>query len=196
MQPRYFCKILCLFAIICQLQACTDVAMSSAQVVVNRHSLQKNLNDQYLTMQAFKAIEIRDTRFRNAHVVIATFNGEMLLTGQVPEPWQKTTAEEIVKRQTGVNTVYNFIAVGDPSSTLTRMSDAWLTTKIKAKFAASDDLESNQIKVLTENGTVYLMGIIPPAEAEAAVDIARHTQGVTSVVKIFSYIHISKNQRA
>lgn len=196
MRSMYFIQLFVLLLVVMQLQACTDVASASAQVVVNRQSLKKNLNDQYTTMQAFRALDVHDSRFKNAHVVIATFNGEVLLTGQVPEAWQKKAAEDIVKQQTNAQTIYNFVSIGDPSSTLTRMSDAWITTKIKSKFLATDDLETNQIKVVTENGTVYLMGILPPEEADAAVDIARNTQGVTSVVKIFSYVHINKNQTA
>jgi osmotically-inducible protein OsmY len=171
---------------------CADVAMSGAQVVYNRHSLEKNFNDQYLTMEAFKRLKIDNDSFKNANIAIATFNGEMLLAGQVPDYRQRVLAGQVVKSIPDVKEVYNLLTVANPSSTMTRISDAWITTKIKAKFLASDDLDANQIKVVTENGTVYLMGIIKPNEAQAAVDLARETAGVENVVKMFSYITISK----
>lgn len=185
-------KVGFIFLSFLQLQSCADVALSGAQVVYNRHTLKKNFNDQYITMHAFQALEIDRDEFNNAHISIATFNGEVLLAGQVPELWQKKAASEIVKKVTNVQKVYNLVQVASPSSTLTRMSDGWITTKVKAKLMASDDLEADHIKVLTENGTVYLMGTVPPEEADAAVEIARNTQGVSRVVKIFSYLYISK----
>ncbi len=177
------------------LQGCLNMATTGAQAVYNRHSIQKNVTDQYITMQAYQALYFKTDQFKNANVAISTYNNEVLLAGQVPFSWQKTEAERIVKQIADVNTVYNLISIESPSSTLTRVSDAWITTKIKTKLLASDDIDVTQIKVVTENGTVYLMGILRPEEADAAVDVARYTEGVQSVVKIFSYMNISK-QRA
>lgn len=175
--------------------ACTNVAMTGASAVYNRHGIEKNVHDQYLTMQAFKCLKVKSDDFKNANIAIATFHDEMLLAGQVPEAWQKEKADAMVKKIPGVRTVYNQIQIENPSSSLTRMSDAWITAKIKAKMLASDDIDASQIKVVTENGTVYLMGTLLPEEADTVVDIARTTSGVASVVKVFSYIKITK-QRA
>lgn len=181
----------CLLLIIC-LSGCANVAVSSAQAVYSRHSIQKNLNDQYLTMRAFKALNIDDDRFKNTNIAISTFNGEILLAGQAPEPWQRIEAEKIVKKIPDVRTTYNLITVANPSSTLKRISDAWITAKVKAKLIASNDIDATQIKVVTENGTVYLMGILPPEDAQTASQLASETAGVEKVVKIFSYLRISK----
>lgn len=174
------------------LQSCMDAAMTGAQVVYNRHNLKKGFDDQYTTAQVFHALNSNTDDFKNANISIATFNGKILLAGQVPETWQKIKAENIVKEKLGKNEIYNLLTVGTPSSTMTRISDAWLTTKVKAKLLASNDLDATQIKVVTENGTVYLMGILQPKEADAAVLIASNTEGVQSVVKIFSYMNISE----
>lgn len=176
------------------LAACANVAMTSASAVYNRHGIEKNVHDQYMTMEAFKSIKMKSDDFKNANVVIATFHDEMLLTGQVPEAWQKEKAEEIVKKLSGVRVVYNQLQIGSPSSTLTRLSDTWITTKIKAKMFASNEIESSDVKVVTENGVVYLMGTLQPQEADTVVNIARTTEGVESVVKIFSYIKISRQR--
>jgi osmotically-inducible protein OsmY len=174
------------------LQGCADVAMSGAQAVYNRHSIQKNLSDQYITMQAFQALHHKTDKFKNTNIAISTFNSDVLLAGQVPEQWQKAKAEQIVKTIPDVNQVYNLLSISNPSSTLTRISDAWITAKVKAKLLASGDVDATQIKVVTENGTVYLMGILKPEEAQAAVDVASTTDGVESVVKVFWYVKISK----
>jgi osmotically-inducible protein OsmY len=174
------------------LQGCLNVATSGAEVVYNRHSIQKNINNQYLTMQAYQALYMKTDEFKNANIAISTYNNEILLAGQVPAAWQKTKAEQIVKKIPDVDSVYNLITVESPSSTLTRVSDAWITTKVKTKLLASNDIDATKVKVVTENGTVFLMGILLPEEADTAIDLARNTDGVQKVVKMFSYVSISK----
>ena len=172
------------------LQGCLNVATTGAGMVYNRHSLQKNIHDQYISMQAYKALSVDDKQFADSNISISTFNKRVLLAGEVRRPWQKIKAEEIVKQIPNVERVYNVLPISNPSSTLTRISDIWLTTKIKAKLLASDDIDGSQVKVVTENGTVYLMGTLQKYEADAAVDLASTTDGVESVVKIFSYVKI------
>jgi len=180
-------------AIFC-MQGCVSTTMTAASTVYNRHSIQKTLNDQYIMLQAYQKLDIDNKQhaFKNANVSVAVLNGEVLLTGQVPEPWQSSQAEKIVTSIPKVTHVYNLLKLASPSSPLTRLSDAWLTTKIKSKMIASSDMDATQVKVVSENGAVYLMGTIPAEQAEVAVDIARNTAGVTKVVKMFSYITISK----
>lgn len=182
-----------LIIILVLLSGCVNVATTGAQAVYNRHSLEKNVNDHYITMRAFQALNFKTNEFNNANIAISTYNGEVLLAGQTPTVWQKQKAEHIVRDIPNVSKVYNLITIASPSSTLTRISDAWITSKVKAKLIASEDVDATQIKVVTENGTVYLMGVVPPADALAAVDLARQTDGVERVVKIFSYIKITKS---
>lgn len=177
------------------LSGCMNVATTGAQAVYNQHSLKKNLTDQYINMQAFQAIHHKHQEFKNANISVATYNGEVLLAGEVPEAWQREKVEEVIKKIPDVKEVYNLVQVSSPSSTLTRMSDAWITAKVKAKFIASDDLDATQIKVVTENGTVYLMGILPAEDANIAAQLASETSGVQRVIKIFSYVTISKTPK-
>ena len=169
-----------------------NVATSGVEAVYNRHSIQKNLHDQYLTMKAYKALYMDTDSFKNANIIISTYNNEMLLAGQAPFAWQKTRAVEAIRQKTDIDKIYNLITIQAPSSSLTRVSDAWITTKIKTKLLASNDMDGSQVKVITENGTVYLMGILLPEHAEAAVDLARNTDGVQQVIRMFSYMRISK----
>lgn len=173
-------------------QACMDVASTGVQAVYNRHSIQKTWDDQYITMQAYQALYHRTKEFNNANITISTYHREVLLAGQAPYAWQKIKAEQVLKTIPKVKEVYNLITIANPSSTLTRLSDTWITAKVKAKMLASNDVDATMVKVVTENGVVYLMGILQPDEAEAAVDLARNTDGVLGVVKMFSYVTITK----
>ncbi|OGT46802.1 MAG: hypothetical protein A3E83_03885 [Gammaproteobacteria bacterium RIFCSPHIGHO2_12_FULL_41_20] len=179
-----------LASILCS--SCAQIATSGAQALYNHNDVKKSLDDNLATLHANQALYVKSNQFKNTDINIATYHSEMLLTGQVPTPWQKNQAESIVKTISNVSHVYNFITVSPPLPPLKQVSDAWLTTKIKAKLIASNDVDGRQIKVVTEDGTVYLMGILQQDQAEAAVDIASNTDGVQKVIKMFSYIHISK----
>ncbi len=182
---------LIVMAILC-LSGCLNMATTGAEAVYNRRSLQKNFTDQYITMQAYQSLYMKTDQFKDTNISISTYNGEVLLAGQVPHRWQKEKAERLIKQIPDVKRVYNLVIIQSPSSTLTKVSDTWITTKVKTKLLASNDLDATKVKVVTENGVVYLMGILLPEEADAAVDLARNTDGVQSVVKIFSYVNISK----
>lgn len=185
-------SILFLITLALVLQGCTDIAITGAQVIYNRRTLEKNFKDQYITREVYQALYQHSEDFRNTNIVIATYHREVLLAGQAQTAWQRIRAGEIVKKISGVTAVYNLITLDSPSSTMTRMSDAWLTGKVKAKLIASDEVDATHIKVVTENGIVYLMGIVTPEEANEAAELARSTEGVRCVVKIFSYIRITK----
>jgi osmotically-inducible protein OsmY len=188
----YILKICFIVLITFFLQACMNVATTGVQVVYNHHSIQKSLKDQYLSMQVYDALYMRTKEFANTNIAISVYNKEVLLAGQVPHAWQKKKIDKLVKQIPDIERVYNLLAVQNPSSALTRVSDTWITAKVKAKLIASNDIDATQIKVITENGVVYLMGILPPDQALVAVDVARNTDGVLSVVKIFTYMKISK----
>lgn len=174
------------------MMGCTTVATSGASALYNHNSIEKSMNDQYITFRCYHAIDIESNHFKNANINVATFNHTVLLSGQVPQIEQKMEAEEIVKTVEGVGQVYNWIQVEKPISHLARMKDAWITTEIKAKLIASTDLDSSQVKIVTENKRVFLMGILRPSEARAAVQAASKTAGVKEVVKLFFYLNLSK----
>ncbi len=171
-----------------------NAAVTGAQAVYNRHSIKSTLNDHYITMKSERKIYVDTDRFQNTNVSVASFNGVVLITGQVENTAQRLEIEDIVKNIPGasIREIHNAVILSNSASSLTKISDAWITTKIKSKLIAMDDIDPDQIKVITENGVVYLMGIIPHEQAEIAVDIAKMTEGVQSVVKVFSYIQISK----
>ena len=94
-----------------------------------------------------------------------------------------------VERLRNVRKVYNELAVTGPTSMISRTNDSWLTTKIKSALVAAEDTDASRIKVVTENGVVFMMGLLTRAEADAAVNITRQIQGVQKVVKLFEYMN-------
>lgn len=176
------------------IQGCMQVASTGASCVYNRHGLEESFNDQYKTYCAYRALDKCPKDFKNTNISLTTYHGEILIAGQVPESWQRNKVETLVKSVPDIDRVYNLLTISSPSSSLTRVSDAWITSKIKTKLLASNDVDASKVKVITENGTVYLMGILQTCEADAAVDIASNTDGVARVVRVFSYMKISKKR--
>jgi len=184
-----FIGITCIFVSSCMMGG---IAVSGAQAVYDRHNIQKKFDDNYTTMQAYRAIYLQTDKYKNTHISIATYNDSVIITGQTPEVGQKNEITQLVKNLAENRKVYDFTEIASPSSAITRASDTWITSKIKVKLIATNNIDPSKIKVVTENGTVFLMGIIPKEDAETAVDIAQNTSGVQSVVKIFSYLEIAK----
>jgi len=176
------------------LTACTytGVAMTGAQALYDHHNLQKQISNHYATLKAYHEMRLKNDDFKDTNLSISSFNNTMLITGQAPHAWQKQKIGTLVNKIADNREVYNFAEVTNPISLLTELSDAWITAKIKAQYVAADEIDPNLIKVITENGTVYLIGVIPHDEAEIAVQIAKETRGVQKVIKLFSYVTISK----
>ena len=130
-------------------------------------------------------ISASDERFKQAHFSVTSWNGYVLVVGQVPEADMKDKANTVLREIRGVRRIYNELEISGNTSGLTRSSDTWITTKVKSGLLASEDIEGNRVKVVTENGVVYLMGMVSRAEAERIADSASATQGVRKVVQIF-----------
>ncbi|MDP8567454.1 BON domain-containing protein [Methylophilus aquaticus] len=123
-----------------------------------------------------------------AHVNVTSYNRVVLLTGEVPSEAQRTEAENLSREITNVREIHNALVVGAASSIGDRSNDAYTTTKVKTRFISENLFPANIVKVVTEANTVYLMGIVSEKEANDAVEIARNTEGVSKVVKVFEYI--------
>lgn len=125
---------------------------------------------------------------KNSHVVVTSYNGVVLLAGQTPRAELKTLAEQAASEVQRVKKVHNEIQVLAPSSLLARNNDAWLTTKIKTQMLADSAIPGSRIKVVTENGIVYLLGLLTQAEATRATNLVQGVSGVQKIVKLFEYI--------
>lgn len=122
-----------------------------------------------------------------SHINVTSYNRIVLLTGEVPNDGQLAQAETLTREVSNVRNIHNGLTVGPASSIGDRSNDTYLTTKVKARFVSENLFPANVVKVVTEASVVYLMGIVTEKEGEDAVEIARTTEGVTKVVKVFEY---------
>ncbi|WP_426113731.1 BON domain-containing protein [Pseudomonas sp. DSP3-2-2] len=125
---------------------------------------------------------------QNSHIVVSSFNGIVLLAGQTPRADLKQMAEQAAAAVQKVKKVNNEIQVMGPSSLLARNNDAWLTTKIKSQMLTDSAIPATRIKVITENGIVYLLGLLTQQEATQATNLVQGVSGVQKIVKLFEYI--------
>lgn len=184
-------RAIAIVALISTLSGCVAAFVAGAAagglVVYDRRSIAQINLDNTMRHRINKSL-VHNSVFRNSHIVVAVFNRVVLLVGQTPHASLKVRAEKQAREYPGVQRVYNEIMIGAPTSNLTQSSDVWITTKVKSTMLATKGLKSSQIKVVTENGVVYLMGYVNKSQAGMAVNIARSTSGVQRVVKVFQYV--------
>ena len=153
------------------------------------------------TFLADEAIEIRSLNRINekfgdkVHVNVTSYNMKVLLTGEVPDAGIKDELEKAVAGIINVKGVTNEVAIGAISDFSARSNDTYITSKVKARFIDANKFQVNHVKVVTEAGTVFLLGLVTRKEADEAAEIARTTAGVKKVVRVFEYVEIREAQR-
>ena len=183
-------KKVLLWVLCCSLitTGCAPVMIAGAaggtSAVYDDRTLSTMYQDEGITHEALGLIK-NTPPLKNSNISVITLNSIMLLVGQVPDEATKTLASTKIKTIPEVKKIYNEITIGPATSAVTRSNDAWITTKVKTAMLTENGLQSTQVKVLTENSTVYLLGIVTKAEAEQAVEVTKHIKGVKKVVKLF-----------
>ena len=182
---------LLLIALITQLAGCAAVAVggvaATGTAATDRRTTGTLIEDQAIEIKAYKALKEDAELNEQAHLNVTSYNTVVLLSGETPTDAMRQRAMEIVKGVDKVTHVYNELSIAAPSSMVSRSSDSYITTKVKTKLFADEKISGTKVKVNTEKGVVYLMGIVSRAESEIATDIARQTGGVQKVVKLFQY---------
>jgi len=145
------------------------------------------IEDEAIEDKAFDRIgkQFKDT----VHVNVTSYNRNVLISGEAPDETTKAQVERIVANILNVRTIYNELAIAGPSSLTSRSNDTLITSNVKLRFVNDKRFSANSIKVVTEYGTVYLLGIVNNAEANAAAEVASGSKGVTRVVKLFEYVN-------
>lgn len=149
------------------------------------------LDDEVIERMASRRIDDADERLAISHVNVVSYDGIVLLTGQVEDQGLRSLAEDSIREIRKIRKIHNEIQIGGASSLLARGNDNWLQTKVKAQLLANEDVEASRIKVFVEDGVVYLIGVLPRVKADAAVGVARTVFGVQRVVKVFDYLENS-----
>lgn len=151
-------------------------------------SLGMRIDDGKLETVASVNINKAHKRLDEAPIAVHSYNAVVLLVGQVPNKELRSLAGNTVGKIHSVRQVHNELEVEAPISFLTRSKDTWISTKVKTKLLASRDVEGGRVKVITENGSVFLMGLVSRAEGNKITEIVRRTSGVKKVVRVFEYI--------
>jgi osmotically-inducible protein OsmY len=152
-------------------------------------SFGNKIDDQFIPSNVERKINDASPDLANgSHIVVTSYNGIVLLAGQTPRADLKAAAEQAARSVDGVRKVYNELQVIAPSSALARSNDALLTTKIKTSLVADTGVNSSQMKVITENGIVYMLGVVSRAQGQLAGNVVQGVSGVQKIVKLFEYV--------
>jgi osmotically-inducible protein OsmY len=163
-------------------------AATSAVVAADRRTSGTIVDDKSTELKAFHALSNHKELWKKAHITAVSYNNVLLLVGQAPTEALKLEAEHAVENIPKVRTVYNEITIAEPISMKQRGHDTWISTQMKARLVSSKDIHPTQVKVITENSTLYLMGILTPSEEEEAVRLAQNIKGVNSIIKMFETV--------
>ncbi|KGT94333.1 membrane protein [Erwinia typographi] len=174
------------------LQGCVAAVIGSAAVATKTatdpRTVGTQVDDSTLELRVSNALS-KDQQIKNdAHIVATAYQGKVLLTGQTPSADIASRAKQITMGVDGATEVYNEVRTGDKASFGTASSDTWITTKVRSQLLSSEQVKSSNVKVTTENGEVFLLGLVTDAEAKAAADIASRVSGVKHVTTAFTIL--------
>ncbi|MDR1994865.1 BON domain-containing protein [Azonexus sp.] len=130
-----------------------------------------------------------------SNVSVTVYNKRLLLTGEVPSAEAKAATEAAARTVDGLREVFNELGIGPLSKLGSRSNDSYITSKVKARLVDSNQLSANHVKVVTERGITFLLGIVNEREAKAAVTVARTTAGVLKVVNLMEIIDEAETRR-
>lgn len=174
------------------LQGCVAAVIGggavAAKVATDPRTTGTQIDDETLEFKVENAVE-KDAQIKaEGRVNAVSYNGRVLLIGQVPNSDVKDTATALAKGVEGVNEVYNELTVSPKISFAQISKDSWLTTQVKSKMFVDGRVKATDVKVISENGEVFLLGKVTQSQANAAADIASKISGVKKVIKVFKYL--------
>jgi len=176
--------------LVAQLGGCAAVVVGAGAAAgysayEDRRSTGTQVEDQRIESRASDAI---DQRFGwKVHINVTSYNRQVLVTGEVPDAVTHAEVEKLIAAVPGVRTLANELTIGPLTSLPARTGDTVVTSNVKARFLGAKNFNPIHVKVVTEARVVFLMGMVTEVEANAASEIARTTDGVKKVVKVFEY---------
>jgi len=165
-------------------------AAATASIAHDRRTTGTIVEDQAIELRIRNALGKDEDISKQTHINVTSYNAIVLLSGEAPSQTLRTRAGEIARSDKQVRRVHNEIQIAAPSSAMTRSSDSWITTKVKSSLVGLDikGFDPSRVKVVTENGTVFLMGMVYHKEADAVVARTQQVSGVQRIVKLFEYL--------
>ena len=143
------------------------------------------IDDELIEFKVSTELSQQSDLWEQSHVNATSFNNIVLLTGETTSEDNKRRIAQIAASIEKVRSVHNELAIAAPSSMVARSSDTWITSKVKTNLLSEMNIDATRVKVVTEKGVVYLMGLVPSAEANTATELARRVGGVERVVRLF-----------
>ena len=186
-----FTALIAALAAATALSACAPLLIGGAviggsMVVSDRRTSGAQVEDQGIELKVLN--RVREAVGDRGHISVTSYNRLLLITGEAATDADKAAVEQAASRVENVRSIVNELAVMGASSLTSRSNDTILTSKVKASYVDAKDVFSNAVKVVTERGTVFLMGRVTEREATRAGDIARGVSGVQKVVKVFEIV--------
>ncbi|WP_404401423.1 divisome-associated lipoprotein YraP [Idiomarina seosinensis] len=171
------------------LNGCAVVATGAAAVgiksIADPRTIGSQIDDQTIEMKANAKLG-NDDKLKDFRLRTVSYDQKVLLIGQVPDEQLRQRAKEVIDDTNGVVKIFNQIRLTSQAGLSVQAADSWITSQVKLKLAADDDVRASHIKVVTENGEVFLLGLVGSEQADKAVEIARNVKGVERVIKAFS----------
>jgi len=148
------------------------------------------IEDQAIETKIIVNMKSQEPAFRNANFDVISHNGVVLIVGQVQSASMKQRATQIASEASSkIKRIHNELEIIGKTGMLARSNDAWISTKVRTQLLVDESVPSDQVRVITENGSVFLMGMVTQQEGDNAAALARNISGVTRVVKVFEYIN-------
>ena len=163
------------------------VAIATVDILHDRRTVGEYVDDSSIELSMTSYVLSRKSLQRAAHIKPDSWNGILLLTGEIDNEQTKQQIVSYANTLRGVRQVVDETTITGKTALLTRTNDAWISSKIKSRLLLKTGLDSNRVKVITTRGTVYLMGIVTQDEGDKATELTRTVRGVVRVVKVFEY---------
>lgn len=180
------------FTLILAISGCTTVTAVTNPGTIDENYAERTLGakveDESIETKIVHNLGRTDARLGDARIKVDAYNGIVLLTGQVPSEELRLKASEVARDVRNVRDVHNELSIAANLAASQRLSDTWLNTRIRTSLASNPDIDTGRIRVITENGTVYLMGIVTRSEAERIVEAVSRVGGMQRIVKVFDYL--------
>ncbi|UYU32402.1 division/outer membrane stress-associated lipid-binding lipoprotein [Siccibacter colletis] len=175
------------------LQGCVGAVVVGSAAVATKtatdpRTVGTQVDDGTLEVRVNNALDKDEQLKKDARINVTAYQGKVLLTGQAPGSDLSARAKQIAMGVDGAAEVYNEIRSGQPIGLGTASSDTWITTKVRSQLLASDQVKSSNVKVTTENGEVFLLGLVTEREGQAAADTASRVSGVKHVTTAFTIL--------
>lgn len=172
----------------CVAAAVVGTAAVGTKAVTDPRSVGTQVDDSTLELRVSSALSKDAQIKKEARINVTAYQGKVLLVGQTPNAELSSRAKQIAMGVEGTTEVFNEVHQGQPISLSEASNDTWITTKVRSQLLTSDQVKSSNVKVTTENGEVFLMGLVTDREAKAAADMASRVSGVKRVTTAFTFI--------